>query len=90
MKNVPHPILIAVPSQGVTVDTVLFEAELAPNQFAERVLDFIMSGNWSLLSVRGIRINIVAAAMSLKIAAGLDQFLQELVPFHTATSICLV
>jgi hypothetical protein len=32
----------------------LFEAELAPNQVAERVLDFIVSGNWSLLSVRGI------------------------------------
>ena len=69
---------------------VLFEAELAPNQVAERVFDFIVSGNWGLLSVRGVRINIVAAAMSLKIAASLDKFLQELVPFHTATSICLV
>ena len=68
----------------------LFEAELAPNQVAERVLDFIVSGNWSLLSVRGIHINIVAGAMSLKIAASLDQFVQELVPFQTATSICFV
>jgi hypothetical protein len=32
----------------------------------------------------------VAAAMSLKIAARVDQFLQELMPLQTASSICLV
>ena len=68
----------------------LFETELASNQVTERVLDFIVAGNWGLLPVLGICVNIVATAMSLKIAAGLDQFLEELVPLQTATSICLV
>ncbi len=91
-QGVVRPQIGCSAKHGRTIQLygVLFEAELAPNQVAERILYFTMPRNRRLFSVRGIRIDIVAAAMPLEIAACLDQLPQEFMTLQTASSICLV
>ncbi len=60
------------------------------DQIAQAVLDFVVSGNRRFSSINWVRVDIMAAAMSLQITARIDEFSQELVSFHRATSICLV
>lgn len=66
--------------------------QLLPDQPAETISDFPVSGNGGLSSVGRVCVQVVAAAASLQVAPSPDELANELGPFHTfrVISFCLM
>lgn len=68
---------------------MLFNAKLLFNHSGKTLFDFIVTRDGSLPAILRIGVYVVTLAMTFEITACLNQFTNQVAPFHISTPISL-
>ncbi len=63
---------------------------MLPDQSAQTVLDFAVSGHWSLFAILRVGINIMFSSMPLQVAPFISQTSDEIPPFQVISIVSSV